>query len=277
MTLPFSLRRLWAFLKGGKIMKFIGYNTISGIIQCVSGLRIGSSKDTIEIGGMDNPIIRNPLDKFPYIPGSSLKGKIRSLLEWEIDGKLGKDGNVHQFKDCNKDDKCPICRIFGVTDDEVKFGPGRAIFRDGRVTDVSKDKLKELQLKKGLLYVEEKTETAIDRLKGKAKDGSLRQYERVPAGTEFSFRIDYRVFDINDKGKVDEDNFQWLLHGLWLLQQDALGGSGSRGYGQIRFGIHEPDTAKPDEVKFIPDKVLVDDKEEEIKDRYEEITKQKKR
>lgn len=251
-------------------MKLIGYKTISGIIQCVSGLRIGGSKDTIEIGGMDNPIIRNPLDKFPYIPGSSLKGKIRSLLEWEIDGKLGKDGNVHQFKDCNNDDKCPICRIFGVTDDAAKFGPGRAIFRDGWVTKVSKDKLKELQLKKGLLYVEEKTETAIDRLKGKAKDGSLRQYERVPAGTEFSFRIDYRVFDINDGGKVDEDNFQWLLHGLWLLQQDALGSSGSRGYGQIRFGYDKDGT-------FIPDKVLVDSNEEEIKDRYEEITKQKKR
>ena len=260
-------------------MKFISYKTITGIMQCVSGLRIGGSKDTIEIGGMDNPIIRNPLDKFPYIPGSSLKGKIRSLLEWDIEGKLGQDGNVHKCKDST----CPICRIFGVTDDEAKFGPGRAIFRDGWVTEKFKDKLKELQLKKGLLYVEEKTETAIDRLKGKAKDGSLRQYERVPAGTEFLFRIDYRVFDINDdegkgdKGKVDNDNFQWLLHGLWLLEQDALGSSGSRGYGQIRFGISEPDTAKPDEIKFIPGKVLVDGKEEKINDRYEEITKQKKR
>ena len=235
-------------------------------MQCVSGLRIGGSKDTIEIGGMDNPIIRNPLDKFPYIPGSSLKGKIRSLLEWDIEGKLGQDGNVHKCKDST----CPICRIFGVTDDEAKFGPGRAIFRDGWVTEKFKDKLKELQLKKGLLYVEEKTETAIDRLKGKAKDGSLRQYERVPAGTEFLFRIDYRVFDINDNGNVDNENFNWLLHGLWLLEQDALGGSGSRGYGQIRFGYEK-------EKNFIPGKVFVDNKEEEIKDRYEEITEQKKR
>lgn len=251
-------------------MKFVQYKTIRGIIQCVSGLRIGGSKDTIEIGGMDNPIIRNPLDKFPYIPGSSLKGKIRSLLEWEIEGKLGKDGNVHQFKDCN-DDKCPICRIFGVTDDEAKFGPGRAIFRDGYVTNDSREKLRELQLKKGLLYVEEKTETAIDRLKGKAKDGSLRQYERVPAGIEFSFQIDYRVFDIgSDNGQTDINNFQWLLQGLWLLEQDALGSSGSRGYGQIRFGFDK-------DGKFISGKVLVDGIGEEIKDRYEEITQQKKR
>src|SRR3989338_11494456 len=100
MILPFSLRRSWDSLRGGNTMKFIRYKTITGIMQCVSGLRIGGSKDTIEIGGMDNPIIRNPLDKFPYIPGSSIKGKMRSLLEWEIDGKLGRDGNVHQFKDC---------------------------------------------------------------------------------------------------------------------------------------------------------------------------------
>ncbi len=256
-------------------MKFIVYKTIKGVIQCVSGLRIGGSKDTLEIGGMDNPIIRNPFDKFPYIPGSSLKGKMRSLLEWEIDGKLGNKGNVHQFKDCNKDIYCPICRIFGVTDDEVAFGPGRAIFRDGWVTEKSKEKLLDLQLKKGLLYVEEKTETAIDRLKGKAKDKSLRQYERVPAGTDFSFQIDYRVFDINDNGQVDYDNFQWLLHGLWLLEQDALGSSGSRGYGQIRFGIYHP--ADKDQKEFIPGRVFVDAKEEEIKDRYEEITKQNKR
>jgi len=252
-------------------MKFIGYKTVCGIIQCVSGLRIGGSKDTIEIGGMDNPIIRNPMDNFPYIPGSSLKGKVRSLLEWEIDGKLGNNGNVHQFKDCNKDSSCPICRIFGVTDDEVSFGPGRAIFRDGWVSDQSKDKLKELQRKKGLLYVEEKTETAIDRLKGKAKGGSLRQYERVPAGTEFSFQIDYRVFDINDNGDVDNQNFLWLLHGLWLLEQDALGGSGSRGYGQVKFGIYDKDN------KFVPDRVLVEKNEEPIKDRYNEITGQIKR
>ncbi|WP_347275370.1 type III-A CRISPR-associated RAMP protein Csm3 [Candidatus Kuenenia sp.] len=251
-------------------MEFITYKTVTGIIRCVSGLRIGGSKDTIEIGGMDNPIIRNPLDKFPYIPGSSIKGKIRSLLEWEIDGKLGVNGNVHQFRDCNRDSNCPICRIFGVTDDEVDFGPGRAIFRDGWVTESSKDVLKELQLKKGLLFVEEKTETAIDRLKGKAKTGSLRQYERVPAGTEFSFRIDYRVFDISDQGETDKNNFKWLLHGLWLLEQDALGGSGSRGYGQVQFGILKGE-------KFMPGKVFVNNEEEEIKDRYLEITGKNKR
>lgn len=252
-------------------MQLIGYKSIIGIIQCISGLRIGGSKDTIEIGGIDNPIIRNPLDRFPYIPGSSLKGKMRSLLEWEIEGKLGTAGNVHQFKDCNKDDTCPICRMFGVTDDEVTFGPGRAIFRDGWLTDSSKINLMELQRIKGLLFVEEKAETAIDRIKGKAKHGSLRHYERVPAGTEFDFRIDYRVFDINDNGVVDNENFQWLLHGLWLLEQDALGSSGSRGYGQIRFGIYDSDK------KFCSGKILVDGKEEVIKDRYEEITKQKKR
>lgn len=252
-------------------MKFIKYKKVTGIIQCVSGLRIGGSKDTIEIGGMDNPIIRNPLDQFPYIPGSSLKGKLRSLLEWEIEGKLSNDGNVHQYKDC-QDKECPICRIFGVTDNEALFGPGRAIFRDSWVSESSKAELKELQRKKGLLYVEEKTETAIDRLRGKAKGGSLRPYERVPAGTEFTFQIDYRVFDIdNDKGKVDNNNFDWILQGLWLLEQDALGGCGSRGYGQVCFGITNSNN------EFVGGKVRVDGEEEIVQDRYNEITHNNKR
>lgn len=74
------------------------------------------------------------------------------------------------------------------------------------------------------------------------------------------------MFDINDEGKIDENNFQWLLHGLWLLEQDALGGSGSRGYGQIKFGISD------DAGDFIPGKVLVNKTQEDIKDRYQEIT-----
>ncbi len=251
-------------------MQFLRYKTINGVIRCESGLKIGGSKDTIEIGGIDNPVIRNPLDNFPYIPGSSFKGKLRSLLEWEL-GKVNGNGNVHGFKDCDEDKECPICRIFGVTDENALFGPGRAIFRDGIVSDESRKVLERLRREKGLFYVEEKTETAIDRLQGKARSGTLRHYERVPAGTEFIFRIDYRVFDIDDGGKIDERNFDWLLHGLWLLEQDALGGCGSRGCGEVRFGVNEGG-------RFVPGKVFVDDdKKEEIKDRYNELNGYAKR
>lgn len=245
-------------------MRFLKYKKISGIIRCVSGLRIGGSKNTIEIGGMDNPIIRNPMDNFPYIPGSSLKGKIRSLLEWDM-GNISSNGDVHQFKDC-ENIECPICRIFGAMHDKALFGPGRGIFRDGWVTEDSKVELRKLQMKKGVLYVEEKTETAIDRLRGKAKRNSLRPNERVPAGTEFSFSIDYRVFDLDDGGTIDEENFKWLLQGLWLLDMDALGSCGSRGYGQIDIGIYkEVDGRK----EFIPGMVMVDEEQTNLANQSE--------
>ncbi len=244
-------------------MNLIGYKVISGVLHCVTGLRIGGSSNTIEIGGLDNPIIKNPLNEWPYIPGSSFKGKMRSLLEWEM-GVISSNGDVHS---CNKHD-CTICRIFGNSED-VDKGPTRGMFRDASLNKTSKKDLQKLRETKGLVYGEIKYENRINRLKGKAEHP--RPMERVPAGTEFDFRIDYRMFDINDNGQVDNDNFQWLLHGLWLLEQDALGSSGSRGYGQIQFGIY--DSGK----EFCSGKILVDGKEEVIKDRYEEITKQKKR
>lgn len=213
-------------------LKLKDYKLVKGIIKCETGLRIGGSTNTIEIGGMDNPIIRNPMNDFPYIPGSSLKGKIRSLLEWEIPNKLNNDGSVHS---CDEKE-CEICRIFGPgkSSDEPAMGPSRAIFRDANLTPDSKKALEDLRKKKGLIYVEEKTENVINRVKGKAEHP--RTQERVPAGTEFELEISYRVFEVDgDNGQTDENNFNWLLHGLWLLTQDALGGSGSRGYGKISF------------------------------------------
>lgn len=213
-------------------IKLLRYKRIKGIIRCETGLRIGAQSNVIEIGGMDNPVTRNPVNDLPYIPGSSLKGKIRSLLEWGIPGKLNNDGSVHS---CSKPN-CEICRIFGPgkSSDEPAIGPSRAIFRDANLTEKSIKDLEELRKKKGLIYVEEKTENVINRVKGKAEHP--RTLERVPAGTEFEFEISYRVFEVNgDNGTTDEQNFNWLLHGLWLLYQDALGGSGSRGYGKISF------------------------------------------
>lgn len=225
------------------VIQLKGYKSIKGIIKCETGLRIGGSSETIQIGGMDNPIIRNPINDHPYIPGSSIKGKLRSLLEWELVGKCEPDGKVHRWCGTNNDaeDKklgrgkcCPICLIFGTTDEKAEIGPSRGIFRDANLTVGSLEKLEKLRRTKGLIYAEEKYENVIDRIKGKA--GNLRQTERVPAGTEFSFEISCRIFEVNgDQGNIDNENFDWILHALWLLTQDALGGSGSRGYGQVSF------------------------------------------
>lgn len=125
-------------------MKLIGYKRIEGIIEVITGLHIGGSTTTIEIGGKDNPVIKHPITKVPYIPGSSIKGKMRSLLEWKL-GKLNTDrnsndfGNVHKW--CN-DKECPICVIFGTSAEEAGIGPTRLIVRDAVLDENYKERQK---------------------------------------------------------------------------------------------------------------------------------------
>ncbi|MEN3013932.1 MAG: type III-A CRISPR-associated RAMP protein Csm3 [Endomicrobiia bacterium] len=215
-------------------MKLLKYKKISGIITCLTGLHIGGSSEKIEIGGVDNPIIRSPVDDFPYIPGSSIKGKMRTLLEWKLE-KVEPNGEVHGSNRKNpcKDKNCPICCIFGTSaGQETDTGPTRLIVRDAKLTDASREMLKKLKEEKGLPYAEEKYENTINRITAEANP---RQMERVPAGTQFEFEMVYRVFDENnDNGKRDEELFENVKLGLELLQQDYLGGSGSRGYGKIK-------------------------------------------
>jgi CRISPR-associated protein Csm3 len=215
-------------------MKLLKYKKIKGKIKLITGLHIGGSKDEIRIGETDNPVIRNPINDFPYIPGSSLKGKIRSLLEWHLAVDIGNEGEPHGCTDS----ACPICRLFGPHKKKTLVGPGRVLFRDCELDDNSKTELEKLKNEQGLLYVEEKYENVIDRRTGTTsqKGGGVRQMERVPAGMFFDFELDYRIFDINgDNGKTDEDYFYYIKLGLQLLEKDALGGSGSRGYGKITF------------------------------------------
>lgn len=234
-------------------MKLQGFKEISGTIKCITGLRIGGSSNIIEIGGVDNPVIRNPLDNLPYIPGSSIKGKVRTLLEWEL-GEVEDDGGVHK---CGNE-QCPICRTFGTTVESLTRLPSRALFRDAFLTEDSLRDLDKMRKEKGILYAEIKYENTINRLKGKAEHP--RQMERIPPGIQFNFSIGYRVFD-----DLDEKNLQYLLQGLWLLEQDALGGCGSRGYGKVRF-VSESEQNK---VKVRDESGK--EREEDIRDRSQEI------
>jgi CRISPR-associated protein Csm3 len=204
-------------------MRLIKYKKITGKIIVKTGLHIGGSVDVIEIQGVDNPIIKNPMTNEPYIPGSSLKGKMRSLLEWKL-GKIEPNG-PHQW--CN-DIACPICRIFGTSSDDANLGPTRVLVRDAELTSKCKDKIH----KEGISLTEVKYENSIDRISARANPRSL---ERVSAGVEFDFEILYRVFDMGDQGKTDEELFKYVIDGLRYLQQDTLGGSGSRGSGKIAF------------------------------------------
>ncbi len=212
-------------------MKLLRYRELKGKIKLLSGLHVGGNKDKIEIGGIDNPVIKNPITGHPYIPGSSIKGKMRFLLEW----KLGKVDSMNGKPHSCAYDKCPVCRIFGNTDKNKKYGPTRLIINDcnlcSSADDYKKDKENEVA------YLEDKVENSINRLTGAAI--APRHMERVPAGFKFDFGLTYKIFKIkedeNEENNTDKKNWDEVVNALYYLQEDALGGSGSRGYGKIEF------------------------------------------
>lgn len=204
------------------VYKLLKYVPIRGRLTCKTGLRIGGSKEEMEIGGMDNPVIRHPLTKVPYIPGSSIKGKLRSLLEYKM-GKVSANGGPCGCVDCL------VCKVFGPHKrSEHGLGPTRIIVRDATMTDEWVKRLEVLR-EEGLNYVEVKTENWIDRRTGVAGRGGLRTQERVPAGAQFDFNISVRIFE----GDGEQEILDFIQQGLGMLPQDTLGGSGSRGYGWV--------------------------------------------
>jgi CRISPR-associated protein Csm3 len=219
----------------------LDYLTLRGNLRCITGLHIGAPADAIEIGGMDNPIIKHPLTGLPYVPGSSLKGKMRALLELrynkidarpEVDGRRNPGyGEVHRpSPDCEKGD-CLICRLFGSSAGEGQLGPTRLIVRDAYLTEESENEMSQ-KLTAGEPFTEVKHENTINRITAMANPRSM---ERVPAGVGFAFEIGYRVFDTGDGGATDRDLFRHVAEGLQLVVVDTLGGSGSRGYGKVAF------------------------------------------
>lgn len=217
-------------------MQLTKISDIQGLIELVSGLHIGSGNAEMHIGGTDNPVIKNPVTGEPYIPGSSLKGKMRSLLEWRA-GVVGiADGKPLSFKHLPQlsgeaaSRGRAILKLFGGApegagkDDKTvaEIGPTRLAFWDCALDPAW---VKEMQ-DKNLLLTETKMENMIDRIAGVAEHP--RNTERVPASARFAFRLTLKVVD-------GEELLQDLLRGLRLLELTGIGGSGSRGYGKLRF------------------------------------------
>lgn len=206
-------------------MKLQKIRVIKGIIHCETGLHIGGSQDEIEIGGVDLPVIKHPLTREPYIPGSSLKGKMRSQLEKKY-GKIMENGEPCG---CGQVD-CLICRVFGPhKNTRHSLGPTRILVRDSSLTEKTRQYFKNLAAEKGISYLEKKTENIINRLKGTAEHP--RTQERVPEGTEFDFEIAVQIFDIDNEKNI----INFIKEGLMLVEQTYLGGYGSRGSGKVRF------------------------------------------
>jgi CRISPR-associated protein Csm3 len=187
---------------------------ISTVVELLSGLHVGGNGDSVEIGGIDNPVIRASVkDNQPYIPGSSIKGKMRCLLE-QIKGSTKVGGNPE------------INNLFGYSQTNQ---PSKIIVRDAYLTKESAAELKNCD-NLDAPYTEGKWENVIDRVKGTAEHP--RQTERIPAGVSFNVEFVINVWD-DDK---EVDLVALLKEGIKALENDYLGGSGSRGYGQVKFG-----------------------------------------
>jgi len=207
----------------------LGKILITGEIEVKTGLRIGGSTTGLKIGGVDLNVITDPEGK-PYIPGSSLKGKMRFLMEHKMHKVDTKNGKVHSCKNDSEYKDCPVCKIWGIspTDKDVKINSlvqTRLLVRDVKLTGIPSEIKKNLDL----AYTEVKVENVINRIKGSAE--SPRQIERVPAGAVFSpMEMIYNVFEESDK-----DLLKHVFEAMELLEHDYLGGMGSRGYGKIEF------------------------------------------
>lgn len=215
-------------------MKFKNYITIKGYINCLTGLKIGGTKETVGVGETDNPIIRHPVTRLPYIPGSSLKGKLRSLIEIKPQYNT-KTPSTGRPCDCGQ---CDICHLFGHSNVRAGQQPSRLIFRDALLEEDSENELKEALPGS---FVEVKTEIAMDRNTGSAQRGALRQQERVPEGTQFDFEMVIRLFEEDEPRK--KAYFELLADGFLMLESDYLGGCGTRGYGKVE--ITEDTSNKP--------------------------------
>ena len=203
-----------------RLQKHVGFRAL---MVCKTGTRVGGTEAGMGIGAAENPIIKDSTGR-PYIPGSSLKGKLRSMLEY-------KHKRAETGAPCGCSQPlaiCPVCTIFGPnTNTRHDLGPTRIIVRDAFLSDKSM-KDWEAARKEGIEFTETKTETAIDRRTGKAMSG-LRIQERVEAGTEFALNISLRIFEEDDEARMKEI----ITEGIDLINKDYLGGSGSRGYGWV--------------------------------------------
>ncbi|MDR0736980.1 MAG: type III-A CRISPR-associated RAMP protein Csm3 [Zoogloeaceae bacterium] len=215
--------------------KLNNITTIEATLEVITGLQIGAGDSEIHIGGVDNTVIKHPLTGSPYIPGSSLKGKMRSLLEWRSgavkEAPLGAK-DLEGAADAQKPEIKRILQIFGIGGGDAKdaealvreLGPTRLAFWDCPLEDAWEKETRD----NNQLLVEVKSENLINRISGVAEHP--RNTERVPAGAKFVFRLSLKELD----GDSD-DLLETVLQGLKLIEHDSLGGSSSRGYGKVKF------------------------------------------
>jgi len=231
--------------------KLIKKITVKGELKLNTGLHIGGTNSSMQIGGIDKSVIRNPINNQPFIPGSSLKGKMRSLLEVSLGTTRDvRMGNVHN----GPSDSGLAADLFGNATGDDHQKASRLIVRDCNLKNHE-----DILAKTEIPYTEGKTEVVIDRITSAANP---RQIERVPAGAIFEMNM---VLNIWEQDNNQEQLIENLFKSLELLKDDYLGGSGSRGYGQVSIDIQEIQEKKVNGYYDKPDA-----EPENITDKYKE-------
>lgn len=211
-------------------MKKVAHWVVEGLITLKSGTRIGGSDDILQIGGTDLTCIKDPVTGKPYLPGSSLKGKMRSELERSL-------GKVRDEPCGCAEQTCPVCVVFGPhKKTNHGLGPTRIIVRDAHLVAGGQ--------------LESKTENSIKRSTGAAVNP--RSLERVVPGSQFRLAIGLQEFDIDkDFPYTEFDDATGkevpvrgasalrnvVLHALDLVEASGIGSGVGKGYGEIEISI----------------------------------------
>lgn len=231
---------------------------LRGVIETLTGLHVGGSDVGLKIGGSDKVVVKDPKTGRPYIPGSTLKGKMRALLEkagFCCDGQGIVLAN-HRLRPREgvspcRCGRCVVCQLFGVAAEEGRRSRGegdhpegdraaasipircvgRLIVRDALLDEACARDMESWRYL-AAPFVEVKTEVSIDRLTSQANP---RNFERVPAGARFAFEI---VLDVC-LGDDESRYLDTVRQGFRLLAADYLGGQGTRGYGAVRVCVTE--------------------------------------
>lgn len=208
---------------------------ITGTIEIKTGMHIGGDDSFSAIGAIDSPVVRDPLTRLPIIPGSTLKGKMRSLLARDK-GTVPATGTKGFEGDCFE-----LLRLFGSSSKESDAaGTGMQMSRLQFSDCFLKNKEELPQI------FENKFENTIDRLTSIANP---RQIERVVRGAQFGMEI---VYNVEDAEQIEED-FANIRAGLSLIENDYLGGGGSRGNGRVTFGDLRAEVVTGDKSTRVPE------------------------
>ena len=219
------------FIMEGNQAALLGKLKITGVLKVETGMHIGGSSEFAPIGAVDSPFIRDVLTQQPIIPGSSLKGKMRTLL--------ARNSSQSYILNAVDNDTDVVKRLFG-SSVKQNIKPARLQFFDLFVTDDSKELFEAIET--DTYMGEVKSENAINRLSGEANP---RQIERVPAGMIFKLNLVYNIESDADEVMIDMNE---LRKAFELLEVDYLGGHGSRGYGRVSIN----------DLRILP--ILVDEK-----------------